>query len=106
MLRFDPRIMYQLGSPVTFPILVIDVPITTWSDSAARSVDLEDVGDIQTPHLWLQHEVWTWRTLENRPSGLQNRSGQRNLEHVLTITLPAHQIRELSEHVGQVWVSS
>ena len=89
MLRFDPRIMYQLGSPVTFPILVIDVPITTWSDSAARSVDLEDVGDIQTHHLWLQ-----------------NRSGQRNLEHVLTITLPAHQIRELSEHVGQVWVSS
>ena len=46
MLRFDPRIMYQLGNPVTFPILVIDVPITTWSDSAARSVDLEDVGDI------------------------------------------------------------
>ena len=41
--RFD---MYQLGNPVTFPIFLTDVPITFWSDSAARSVDLEDVGDI------------------------------------------------------------
>ena len=43
VLRFDPRIMYQLGNPVTFPMLVKDVPITTGSD--AQNEVWEDVGD-------------------------------------------------------------